>query len=62
MKNITLEHEAYNFLQSFYLTWVNDFISYEGIANYYGISTEEAQAMIELGRKNHERMVKECAA
>lgn len=62
MKNCTLEHDAENFLQSLYLSWVNDFISYEGFAQYYRISKAEAVVVIDLGKMAHERLLKERAA
>ena len=60
---ITLEHEgAHNFLQDMYLDWVNNFLTVERFAEYYRITPPQAIAIIELGRKAHEEILKEQAA
>lgn len=38
-----------------YLDWVNNFISVEGFASYYGITVEVANKLIEEGRIIHEQ-------
>ena len=38
-----------------YLDWVNNFVSLEGFANYYELTTEEANTLIDLGRKFNKR-------
>lgn len=55
----TCEHGANNVLQALYLSWVNDFLTYERFAEYYGVSVEHAQKLIELGRANHEEEVRQ---
>ena len=42
-------------LQRFYLSWVNEFITREYIAEYYGLKLESAIGFIEQGRVIHER-------
>ena len=39
------------YLIEFYLMYVNDFISIEGIANFYEIDHKKCARMIKLGRK-----------
>ena len=51
------EHGGNNVLQALYLSWVNDFLTVERFAEYYGISECHAQELIELGRENHEEEV-----
>ena len=34
-----------------YLDWVNNFVSLEGFASHYELTTEEANTLIDLGRK-----------
>ena len=38
-----------------YLDWVNNFLTVEGFASYYGISIENASKLIEEGRTIHEQ-------
>lgn len=44
-------------IQSLYLSWVNDFLSVERFAEYYGLSEEYAYKLIRIGREVHERHV-----
>lgn len=39
---------------SLYLSWVNDFVSVDAFASYYGLTRDEALATIETGRTAHE--------
>jgi hypothetical protein len=43
-----------NDLASLYLSWVNDFVSVDCFAGYYGMTRREALAAIEAGREAHE--------
>jgi len=45
--------EAADKFQAWYLDYVNDFISIPGYAIYYGISVDEAENRIQIGRKIH---------
>lgn len=38
-------------LIEFYLIYVNDFITIDGIANFYGLEPKKCARMIKLGRK-----------
>jgi hypothetical protein len=42
-----------------YLDWVNNFISVEGFASYYGVTVEVANKLIEEGREIHENLAKQ---
>ena len=41
-------------LKTFYLDYINDFLTIRGVASYYGISADAAQKLIETGRNFHE--------
>lgn len=41
--------------QNYYLDWLNDFLTYAGYADYYGISEAEAKSRIDVGRKIHDQ-------
>jgi len=40
--------------QDMYLDWVNNFLTVERFAEYYGITTSYAEYVIDLGRKHNE--------
>lgn len=40
-----------------YLSWVNDFLTIERFAEYYGYSIDDANQIISLGKKYHEENV-----
>ena len=42
-----------NPVRAMYLSWINEFISLECFAGYYGISLECARLVIEQGRELH---------
>jgi len=42
-------------LQRFYLSWVNEFLTREFMAEYYGLKFESVIDFIERGRVIHER-------
>lgn len=46
-----------NQLAAFYLSYVNDFLTAEGIANHHAISIAQARILIEMGRAIHEENV-----
>lgn len=46
-------------LAEWYLDFVNNFISVEGFAEYYEISTDEANNIINLGKKFHFQKIEE---
>lgn len=39
--------------EQFYLEWYNDFLTVERFAEYHGISSETAMALIEQGKNDH---------
>jgi len=47
--------EAADKFQAWYLDYVNNFISTEGFAGHYGITEEEAEKRIRIGRKIHKQ-------
>ncbi|WP_412506159.1 hypothetical protein [Roseovarius sp. SYSU LYC5161] len=46
-------------LRAFYIAYVNEFLSVDGMARFYGVKPESARAWIEAGRAAHETR---CAA
>lgn len=40
----------------FYLEWLNDYLTVEGIASDYGISKEYALFLIETGKNAHNKL------
>ena len=42
-------------VESMYLDYFNNFLTMEAFANYYGISKEEAEFVIQIGRKINNR-------
>ena len=51
--------EADKYLQTIFLDWFNNFLTYEKFAEHYEISIERAEKLIEEARTIHERLVKE---
>ena len=43
-------------LESYYLDYFNSFISVAAFADYYGLTTEEANILIDLGRMINNRV------
>jgi len=39
---------------SLYLVWINEFLSVEAFADYYGMHEDKAFAILNLGRMAHE--------
>ena len=52
-------HRRRTVLQSFYLDWVNDWLTVGGMASGYGLSEKETSDRIDLGRIAHEEIVAE---
>lgn len=44
-------------LIQFYLDFVNDFLTIQYFADYYNITVSEAETLIKIGKKYHERQV-----
>lgn len=42
-----------NILQTLYLDYLNNFISVSGFAEHYGLTTEQAEQVLGLGRAIH---------
>lgn len=42
-----------------YLDWLNNFVTIPAFADYYGLSEEESKKVIDLGKKIHERRLKD---
>jgi hypothetical protein len=40
-------------LEGYYLDWLNNFLTTEGYARYYGITKDKALDRLDLGRKIH---------
>lgn len=53
-----LSHYAHYDLADLFLEYFNNFLSVEYFAEFHGLSLEQAQLVIELGRKAHEERVK----
>jgi hypothetical protein len=45
--------QAATHFQQLYLDWVNNFLTVERFAEYYGLDTNEAEKQILIGRKIH---------
>lgn len=46
-------------LQEMYLKYLNDFLTVERFANYYGMDLEDAQAIVTMGRDLHRSLTTE---
>jgi len=46
-----------DYLADLYLDWVNNFLSIERFAEYYGLDDDDAKALLEIAKKNHEQRV-----
>lgn len=46
-------------LQDIYLDWFNNFLTYQGFAEHYGLSVEEAKQLIDMCRKVHLHLIGE---
>jgi hypothetical protein len=42
-----------NILQTVYLDYLNNFITVAGFAEHYGLTTEQAEQVLDLGRTIH---------
>jgi hypothetical protein len=46
-----------DYLADLYLTYVNDFLTIEIFAEYYGLDDDDAKALLEIAKKSHEQRV-----
>jgi hypothetical protein len=46
-----------DYLADLYLDWVNNFLSIERFAEYYGLDEDDAKALLEIAKKSHEQRV-----
>lgn len=46
-----------NMLQTVYLDYLNNFISVAGFAEHYGLTTEQAEQVLDLGRAIHNERI-----
>jgi hypothetical protein len=46
-----------DYLADLYLDWVNNFLSIERFAEYYGLDDDDAKALLEIAKKSHEQRV-----
>ena len=54
MKNIIYLRD---YLADLYLNWVNNFLTIEVFAEYYGLDEEDARDLLKLAKKSHEQRV-----
>jgi hypothetical protein len=46
-----------DYLADLYLDWVNNFLSIERFAEYYGLDDDDAKALLEIAKKSHDQRV-----
>ena len=47
-----VEHEnTHKFFEALYLEYVNNFLSVEGFARYYGFNVDHAKIVLEIGKQ-----------
>ena len=46
-----------DYLADLYLDWVNNFLTIEVFAEYYGLDEEDAKALLQIAKKSHEQRV-----
>jgi hypothetical protein len=46
-----------DYLADLYLDWVNNFLTIEVFAEYYGLDDDDAKALLEIAKKSHEQRV-----
>ena len=46
-----------DYLADLYLDWVNNFLTVEVFAEYYGLDEEDAKALLQIAKKSHEQRV-----
>jgi hypothetical protein len=46
-----------DYLADLYLDWVNNFLTIEVFAEYYGLDEDDAKALLEIAKKSHEQRV-----
>lgn len=62
MKGVNMSEKIINIreeLREVYLDWVNNFVTIPAFADFYGLSEEESKKVIDLGKKIHERRLKD---
>ena len=55
MNNMQVIVKIKEVLNDVYLDWVNNFATISAYASWYGIDEQEARAIIDMGRKIHEK-------
>ena len=46
-----------DYLADLYLDWVNNFLTIEVFAEYYGLDEEDAKTLLQIAKKSHEQRV-----
>lgn len=46
-----------NYLADLYLDWVNNFLTIERFAEYYGLDDDDARDLLKIAKKCHEQRV-----
>lgn len=46
-----------DYLADLYLDWVNNFLTIEVFAEYYGLDDDDARDLLKLAKKSHEQRV-----
>lgn len=46
-----------DYLADLYLDWVNNFLTIEVFAEYYGLDEDDARDLLKLAKKSHEQRV-----
>lgn len=59
IKGYTMKKTIYlrDYLADLYLDWVNNFLTVEVFAEYYGLDEEDAKQLLVLAKKCHEQRV-----
>lgn len=55
MNNMEVINNIKEVLNDVYLDWVNNFATIPAFASWYGVDEKEARAIIDMGRKIHEK-------
>ena len=50
-----------DYLADVYLEWVNNFLTIERFAEYYGLDEEDAKQLLVIAKKSHEQRVEYAA-
>ena len=57
-KLIEAVEETEKAFQGYYLDWINNFLTVNAYASYYGITDKEADQRIRIGKLIHNKLVK----